>query len=148
MSKRLSQDIVLQRTKAGTLDNVKNLNLWGNDIDDVGILEEMPNLEIVSLSVNKISTLKSFASCPKLREIYLRKNLIEDLAEVQYLVSLQQLTVLWLWDNPCADNPNYRAQVISMLPNLVKLDNQPVSAEERMSKPRKAEMRAPSPRVN
>ena len=32
--------------KAGSLDAVKNLNLWGNDIDDLRIFREMPNLEV------------------------------------------------------------------------------------------------------
>ena len=58
MSKPLTADLILQRTKAGNLESVKNLNLWGNDIDDVRILKEMPNLEVLSLSVNKIATLK------------------------------------------------------------------------------------------
>ena len=39
----------------------------------------MPNLEIVSLSVNKIHSLKDFVYCSKLQELYLRKNNIKDL---------------------------------------------------------------------
>lgn len=131
MSKKLSAEIVLQRTKAGNLNNVKNLNLWGNEITDVTLLDQMPNIEIVSLSVNKIYSLESFAQCPNLREIYLRKNCIEDLSEIRHLASLSQLSVLWLWDNPCAEHPEYRAHIISLLPNLVKLDNQPITDEER-----------------
>lgn len=133
MSKALNAETVLTRTKAGTLENVKNLNLWGNDIDDISILREMPNLEVISLSVNKINSLKYFQYCKKLTELYLRKNLIADLREVKYLQNLQGLKVLWLWDNPCADSENYRSTVLSMLPNLVKLDNQNVTSEERNS---------------
>lgn len=131
MSKPLTSDLILQRTRAGNLESVKNLNLWGNDIDDVRILREMPNLEVLSLSVNKISTLQPFQYCRKLTELYLRKNLISELSEIQYIQSLPGLKVLWLWDNPCAEVPNYREIVISALPNLVKLDNQAVSPEER-----------------
>jgi cilla- and flagella-associated protein len=131
MSKPLTADLILQRTKAGTLESVKNLNLWGNDIDDVRILKEMPNLEVLSLSVNKIATLKPFQYCKKLSELYLRKNLIADLSEIKYIQNLPGLKVLWLWDNPCAEVPNYREIVISALPNLVKLDNQAISAEEK-----------------
>jgi hypothetical protein len=40
-------------------------------------------------------------------------------------------SVLWLSDNPCADTPNYRAQVIRALPALTKLDNEEVKPEER-----------------
>jgi len=133
MGKPLTQDLVLLRSKADRLDNVKNLNLWGNDIDDVSILKDMGNVEVLSLSVNKIATLRDFQYCPRLTELYLRKNLIADLAEVQYLQNLPVLRVLWLWDNPCAEAPNYRPFVIRSLPNLVKLDNQPITPEERKS---------------
>ncbi len=60
MAKVLTAEIILTRTKTGSLENVKNLNLWGNDIEDVSVLREMPNLEVLSLSVNKITTLKQF----------------------------------------------------------------------------------------
>jgi len=131
MSKPLTADLILQRTKANSLDAVKNLNLWGNDIDDVRILKEMPNIEVLSLSVNKISSLKPFQYCKKLTELYLRKNLIADLSEIKYIQPLPGLKVLWLWDNPCAEVPNYRETVLAALPNLVKLDNQAVTPEER-----------------
>ena len=131
MSKPLTADLILQRTKASSLDTVKNLNLWGNDIDDVRILKEMPNIEVLSLSVNKISSLKPFQYCKKLTELYLRKNLIGDLSEIKYIQGLPGLKVLWLWDNPCAEAPNYREIVLAALPNLVKLDNQAVTPEER-----------------
>ena len=55
--------------------------------------------------------------------------------ELEYLKNLPNLTVLWLWDNPCAEQADYRAQVISVLPNLVKLDNQPVGPEEKNGRP-------------
>lgn len=45
----------------------------------------MPNIEICSLSLNKIISLKEFAYCKKLSELYLRKNLVTDLLEIKYL---------------------------------------------------------------
>ena len=133
MGKPLTQDLVLLRSKADRLDSVKNLNLWGNDIDDVSIIKDMTNVEVLSLSVNKIASLRDFQYCPRLTELYLRKNLIADITEVQYLQNLPALRVLWLWDNPCAEAPNYRPYVIRCLPNLSKLDNQPITPEERKS---------------
>jgi Leucine-rich repeat (LRR) protein len=123
MGKPLRPDLIIQRSKSDRLDMVKSLNLWGNDIEDVSILRELPNVEILSLSVNQITTLEDFSHCGKLSELYLRKNLISDLAEVQYLRGLRNLRVLWLQDNPCSDERNYRAYVISILPQLTKLDN-------------------------
>ena len=59
----------------------------------------------------------------KLRELYLRKNKIEELVEVEYLKELKNLKVLWLAGNPCADVENYRLRVISFLDGLTKLDD-------------------------
>ena len=83
----------------------------------------MPSIEVISLSVNSITTLEDFAYCPNLTELYVRKNCIADLAEIWYLRKLPKLRVLWLADNPCAAGPKYRLTVLKMLPNLTKLDN-------------------------
>ena len=47
----------------------------------VSILGHMPNVEIVSLSVNSINSLREFGNCKKLKELYLRKNNVTDLTE-------------------------------------------------------------------
>lgn len=38
--------------------------------------------------------------------------------------------VLWLSHNPVAENPDYRASVIRLLPHLIKLDDKDVTADE------------------
>eukprot|EP00743_Colponemidia_sp_Colp-15_P004629 GILK01004989.1.p1 GENE.GILK01004989.1~~GILK01004989.1.p1 ORF type:complete len:264 (-),score=39.61 GILK01004989.1:187-978(-) len=131
MGKVLTPDLVLVRSKSERLSTVKNLNLWGNDLSDISILREMQNVEVLSLSVNKIASLREFAQCPKLTELYLRKNEIVDLTEVRYLKPLASLRVLWLCDNPCAEHALYRYYVIQNLPQLTKLDNNDISFEER-----------------
>lgn len=88
-------------------------------------------MEIVSLSLNKITTLRDFASCPNITEIYLRKNNICDLKEIANLQRLTRLRVLWLSHNPCADHPFYRAYTIRTIPSLMKLDNAEVTSQER-----------------
>jgi hypothetical protein len=50
------------------------------------------------------------------QELYLRKNYITDITEIQYLTGLRDLRVLWLCDNPCADHPLYRQLVAYALP--------------------------------
>ena len=131
MSKKLTADLIQTRCKTDKLANIKNLNLWGNDLEDISIIKEMPNIEICSLSLNKINSLRDFASLKKLAELYLRKNAITDLAEAKHLQQCPQLKVLWLWDNPIAEHPMYRQYIIKLLPNLVKLDSSPVTQEER-----------------
>jgi hypothetical protein len=63
--------------------------------------------------------------------LYLRKNLVDNLQDIKYLQGLQNLRVLWLWDNPICQHPNYRQYIVKMLPNLIKLDNANVTTEEK-----------------
>ncbi|RMX54089.1 hypothetical protein pdam_00014826 [Pocillopora damicornis] len=90
----------------------------------------MPNVEVLSLSVNNISSLEDFAHCPRLRELYLRKNNIEDISEIGCLKNLPKLRVLWLSDNPCANVEHYRMTVLKNLPKLTKLDTVVVEESE------------------
>jgi cilla- and flagella-associated protein len=75
--------------------------------------------------------LRDFSYCHKIQEIYLRKNLISDLQEVQHLTSLPKLRLLMLSHNPCASHPYYRPYVVHKLPALSRLDNADVKIEER-----------------
>ncbi|KAL6758204.1 hypothetical protein V8C86DRAFT_2600705 [Haematococcus lacustris] len=127
----LTEQIIRGKTRIDKLDDVKNLNLWGQDLDDVSVLAKMPNVEVLSLSVNRISTLKGFRHCLKLQELYLRKNVVQDVTDLQYLSQLTSLRVLWLCDNPCADHPFYRQLVARMVPSVDKLDNMEISASEK-----------------
>lgn len=127
MGKTLTPELIQMKCKTDKLASIKNLNLWGNDLEDISIIKEMPNIEICSLSLNKIHSLKDFASLKKLAELYLRKNVIADLTEAKFLTFCPNLKVLWLWDNPIADHPLYRHYIIKLLPNLVKLDNAAVT---------------------
>ena len=40
------------------LCDVKALNCWGQDLADVTVLTQMPNVQVLSLSVNKIGSLR------------------------------------------------------------------------------------------
>eukprot|EP01079_Euglenida_sp_SAG-EU17-18_P005120 gene5120-919_t len=147
----LTPNLVLQKTKVDHLGAVRNLNLWsqarhtahtlerpphpldpmGNELENLSLLREMPNVEILSLSVNKIHRLSDFAHCPKLAELYLRKNAVADLFQVAHLRPLPLLRTLWLCDNPVADHPLYRRYVLHCLPQLKSLDNAEISDSER-----------------
>ena len=131
MSKKLSRELIIQKVKSDRIESIKNLNLWGSNIEDISIIYEMPSLEIVSLSLNKIKTLRPFAHLANLRELYLRRNLISNLNEIKYLTDCQNLSVLWLSENPICKNPNYRAIVICVLPQLQKLDDIAITDKER-----------------
>ena len=121
------------KLKSNDLTTLKNVNLCLFEIDNLHVLRDLPNLEIVSLSHNKVSTLKDLSYCSKLQEIYIRKNNICDLQEVGHLARLPNLRVLWLSHNPCADHPYYRPYIVRKLQSLVKLDNAEVKKEERIA---------------
>ena len=75
---------------------------------------------VCAVSLASLSCLPT--SGPRLRELYLRRNSIRDLSEIGCLKNLPKLRVLWLSDNPCADQEHYRMTVLKNLPKLTKLD--------------------------
>lgn len=119
----LTEEQVLSKCHVDNLSDVKNLNVWGNDIENIDIISQMNNVEIVTLSLNKISNLKPFANCPNLKELYLRKNSISDIKELDYLKNCKNLKILWLEENPICEIENYRNIVLQKLPQVMKLDN-------------------------
>ena len=131
MSKKLSFELVAVRAKNDKINSIKKINLWGCELDDVSIFRKMPNLEVISLSVNNLKTLKDFKELKNLRELYLRKNNISDIRELKYLSNCSKLRTLWLSENPISQNPNYRISIIKYLPFLDKLDDIIVSENER-----------------
>ncbi|XP_047296938.1 nuclear encoded mitochondrial protein C21orf2 isoform X3 [Homo sapiens] len=129
---KLTRKMVLTRAKASELHSVRKLNCWGSRLTDISICQEMPSLEVITLSVNSISTLEPVSRCQRLSELYLRRNRIPSLAELFYLKGLPRLRVLWLAENPCCGTSphRYRMTVLRTLPRLQKLDNQAVTEEE------------------
>ncbi|XP_065331775.1 uncharacterized protein LOC135934160 isoform X2 [Cloeon dipterum] len=128
---KLTEPMIIARAKSSDLNSIKKLNCWGNELTDVSLLQRMPNVEVLALSVNKISSLGDFRCCSKLRELYLRKNLISKLNEVCYLQDCANLQNLTLSENPCTNAEGYRLSVIRALPRLQKLDDLEVTDEER-----------------
>ena len=131
MSKKLTRELISLKVKSDRLESIRKLNLWGSNLEDISIIAEMPSLEIVSLSVNKIRTLKPFANLQNLKELYLRKNLISNLNEIKHLTECDNLTKLWLKENPICENPNYREVIICVLPQVQNLDDIEITQEER-----------------
>ncbi|NXM28808.1 CU002 protein, partial [Oxyruncus cristatus] len=98
----------------------------------ISICRDLPNIEVITFSVNGISDLEPLTQCQNLSELYLRKNNITSLNELFHLKGLPRLRVLWLAENPCCgqDPHHYRMTVLRNLPGLQKLDNQAVTEEE------------------
>ena len=121
----LTKELLFQKfpSKNPSLNDIKNINMWGKGLTDISIISHLPNIEVVSLSVNNISSLEPFSKCYKLKELYLRKNQISSFTEIKHLTKLKALKILWLQENPICEFPSYRSKVIEMLPQLAKLDN-------------------------
>jgi len=120
------------RTRVSDMNQVKKLNCWGAELSDISVIKRLKNVEVLSLSVNSISTLADIQHCKNLQELYIRKNCIPDISEICYLRDLPRLKNLWLEENPCAtgDPELYRWTVIRNIPQLQKLDNVNVASEE------------------
>ncbi|XP_059473641.1 cilia- and flagella-associated protein 410 isoform X7 [Neocloeon triangulifer] len=128
---KLTEPMIIARAKSSDLNTIKKLNCWGNELTDVSLVQRMPNVEVLALSVNNISSLADFRCCSKLRELYMRKNSISELNEVCYLQDCANLQNLTLTENPCTNFEGYRLAVIRALPRLQKLDDVEVTDEER-----------------
>lgn len=126
----LKEHMIFQKTRTQSLHDVNTLNMWGFELNNVDIIRSLVNVETLSLSLNKIASLSAFSHCYKLKNLYLRQNNISNLGEIDYLVNLPNLRNLMLRDNPIAELPNYRAYVVSKLPQLDKLDDIDVSIRD------------------
>lgn len=83
--KALTVQMVQMRCKTDKIDAIDKVNLWGNELEDVTLIWSMPNLTVISLAVNKLKSLEDFQYCPRLKELYMRKNDIRDINELNYL---------------------------------------------------------------
>ena len=119
----LTKEDIEKKYPGKKLENIKILNFYGNDFSNIDIISQMKSLKLVSLSSNKISSLKPFKNLPNLKELILRNNNIENVDEINYLKTCANLKSLWLEENPVSKKEEYKAHLINVLPNLKKLDN-------------------------
>ena len=135
MSRKLTKDLIRSRLGDDNFEKITNLNLWGNNIDDISLLSEMPLLEIISLSMNHIKDLSVFSNLKNLKELYLKDNKISDFNQLEYLKNCPKLEILYLSDNPISKEQNYRKKVLEILPHLKKLDDENTNLELNKNSP-------------
>ncbi|NXA05891.1 LRC23 protein, partial [Sapayoa aenigma] len=121
----------LESTAGFRLPKLKKLYLAQNNICSLEDLEGLEQLETLHLRDNKLETLDGFSSSMKcLQYLNLRSNGISSFQEVEKLQVLPMLQALVLMDNPCADEPDYRLEVLVLLPHLQLLDKELVEEDE------------------
>ena len=134
MSKRLTAEMIIMRSRGNyDLSQIKKLNFWGQSLGDISVLSQCVSLESATFSQNFITSLRCFSGMNNLRELSLAKNSISDLREINYLSTCRNLRKLWLKDNPISNRLDYRIQVIKILPNLMYLDDEEVTPDERQN---------------
>jgi hypothetical protein len=120
----LTKEFILSKYPNITdITEIKKLNLYAEDLLDVSLISKMPNIEVLSLSSNQISSLSPLTNCLNVREIYLRNNNIDSFKVLNHLKHLLNLKVLWLEGNPICNDINYREKVFNILPQVIFLDN-------------------------
>ncbi|NWW36830.1 LRC23 protein, partial [Panurus biarmicus] len=121
------------KTTAGLgVSKLKKLYLAKNTICSLEGLEEFEQLETLHLRDNKLEALDGFSDSMKcLQYLNLRNNGIKSFQEVEKLQVLPMLQALVLMDNPCAEEPDYRLEVLSRLSRLQRLDKESIEEEER-----------------
>ena len=119
----LTKEEIEKKYPGKKLEDIKILNFYGDDFSNVDIISKMNSLEVISLSQNKISSLKPFQNLKHLKELILRNNNIENVNELDNLKDCNKLKSLWLEKNPVCKKDDYKNHIIEILPNLKKLDN-------------------------
>jgi Leucine-rich repeat (LRR) protein len=130
----LTEEIVLAKSGKKKYADVTKINAFAMGVERITSLKSFVNLEVVSLSLNKISSLEVFADCHALKELHLRKNNIEGIDELQHLSQLTNLHTLLLSDNPCTKLEGYRITAIRVLKSLRKLDSLQVTDQEKLAR--------------
>ncbi|XP_041447919.1 cilia- and flagella-associated protein 410-like [Drosophila obscura] len=128
----LLEQMVLYLAKVHDVERVVNISFVNCGLTDVSIVQRMAKLEIASLSVNGITSLKVFAGCTMLKKLYLRSNKIEDINEVEHIRNLLHLEDFTLEGNPCVKRagPGYRGILLRTLRTLKIIDTTQVTGEE------------------
>nr|XP_046233400.1 leucine-rich repeat-containing protein 51-like [Scatophagus argus] len=119
----------------------RSLRLSNNSITDlIGLqcilghfLAQPSKLGWLDLSYNKITCIDPvLCELHELRVLYLHGNSIWKLSEVNKLGKLEYLHTITLHGNAIEDNKGYRNHVISVLPQLKKMDFSSVTCQERV----------------
>ncbi|XP_068442299.1 leucine-rich repeat and guanylate kinase domain-containing protein isoform X2 [Clinocottus analis] len=131
-------DLNLEHNKISRVSGLDTLPLThlclrGNQLERIEGLNKMKSLQVLDLSINRITTLSGLQNLHLVGSINLEKNLISEIQECKHVHDLFLLRDLNLLRNPVQEQPDYRLAVIFLLQHLSVLDQETVTAEEKVS---------------
>lgn len=128
------------------IQHYDTIELSKNVIERLDNLPTTERLRTLILHDNLIDSIddKFHLSCPNLEKLILTGNRISKFLALEPLKKLKKLSMLTLMDNPISNEPNYRLNVINILPQLRYLDFKKIrrleiSASEELFGARKSE---------
>ncbi|XP_026716336.1 centriolin isoform X1 [Athene cunicularia] len=129
----LSNNQIEKIEKLDKLMKLRELNLSYNKISKIEGIEHMHNLQKLNLARNEIEHVPVWVGkkLRSLRILNLKQNKVSSLHDIAKLKPLQDLTSLFLADNPVVNLPHYRLYTIFHLRALESLDGQPVTNHDR-----------------
>ncbi|NXX46743.1 CNTRL protein, partial [Tricholaema leucomelas] len=129
----LSNNQIEKIEKLEKLMKLRELNLSCNKISKIEGIEHMQNLQKLNLAGNEIEHIPVWVGkkLRSLRILNLKGNKLSSLHDIAKLKPLQDLTSLFLADNPVVSLPHYRLYTIFHLRALENLDGQPVTNHDR-----------------
>ncbi|XP_056633740.1 U2 small nuclear ribonucleoprotein A' [Diorhabda carinulata] len=116
-----------------TGDQYDTIDFSDNDIRKLDGFPFLQRLKCLLLNNNRIVRIGEHLEeyIPNLESLILTGNQIEDLGDIDPLVTLEQLSTLSLMFNPITSKQHYRSYVIYKLPQLKLLDFRKIKLKER-----------------
>ncbi|KAF4692003.1 putative tubulin polyglutamylase ttll9 [Perkinsus olseni] len=106
--------------------NVEVMWIEGNRLSSLLRLRTHSRLQEIYASNNYLTSLQGIEGCKFLRKLIVSSNRLEDLSKQLHLLSNLELD-----DNPCAREEKYRLRCIASLSSLAVLDCSPITLRER-----------------
>nr|XP_043882959.1 centriolin isoform X2 [Solea senegalensis] len=130
---KLNHNVIQRMERLNTLSQLRELQLAHNNIQKIEGLEHLSNLRHLNLSYNRIGHIPMWLGkrLQSLCSLHLQHNLITSLYEVSRLRSLKSLSELSVIGNPASSLTHSRLFLLYHLRTLDRLDDLPVSQEER-----------------
>jgi len=117
--------------KGHNFDKVNHLSFIGCDLETLNGLENLPEVRVLDLSENKISSIEKIPEClPKLYHLNICGNPLSTVEQLKPLNKLANLQALDVFDCPVTDTDEYRTKIFEAIPNLKFLNGYDINDEE------------------